>query len=225
MDVGGLLVRARARATLSRAELAGLAGTSSSAISAYERGAKSPTVATLDRLLAACGLQIRAELEPYLADLDAAVDALLAGPVELPNGLDRIAAAFEDAGVAWAFDGTTALVLHGLAAGASAHAEVVAVASDDLRRLMYGLGGVTVVDRDGEPIWESWLSVDLTRVGTCAAYTRIGGLALRTVAALAAPVRIVSADAAYPVLPLWDIEQAHPALAEVLARLRERRTV
>ncbi|MDX6198482.1 MAG: hypothetical protein QOJ79_1633 [Actinomycetota bacterium] len=210
---------------MSRTELARVAATSPSALSAYERGIRSPTVATLDRLLQACGLQIRPELEPYLADLDAAVDALLAGPVELPHNLDRLAAAFDEARVTWALDGRTALVLHGFAADRGTHVEVVAAASDELRRLMYGLGGVTIVDRDGEPIWDSWLSVDLERVGICTAYTRIGGLALRVVPELAAPVRIEVGSHVYPGLALWDIECAHPALAKVLARLRQRRTV
>jgi hypothetical protein len=170
-------------------------------------------------------LQIRAELEPYLADLDAAVDALLAGPAGLPDGLDRLAAAFDQAGVSWAFDGSTALALHGLAVAHGTHADVVAAGSDELRRFMYGLGGVGIVDRDGEPIWQSWLSVDLARVGTCVAYTGIGALSLRVVSELADPVRIVSGSAAFPASALWEIEQTHPALAEVLARLRERRTV
>jgi hypothetical protein len=181
-------------------------------------------VATLDRLLKACGLQIRAELEPYVDDLDAAVDALLAGPSELPHGHDRVAAALTEAGVSWAFDGNTALALHGLAAGGT-HAEVAVIGSDELRRLLYGLGGVGIVDRDGEPIWESWLSVDLARVGICSAYTRVGGLSVRVVAELARPVRIEKGGRTYPVLGLWELEHAHPALAEVLGRLRERRTV
>ncbi|MBK5305997.1 MAG: helix-turn-helix transcriptional regulator [Frankiaceae bacterium] len=224
MDVPRLLTTARSRAAWTRDELAAAAGTSRSALAAYEGGRRSPTVATLDRLLAACGLQIRAVLEPDLADLDAAVDALLVGPRELPDGLEGIAAAFDDAHVCWAFDGSTALALHGLAAGGT-HAQVVAVGSDELRRLMYGLGGVGIVDRDGEPLWDSWLAVDLTRVGVCSAYTRIGALSLRVVSELGDAVRITPGGRTYPTLALWDVEQAHPALAEVLARLRERRTV
>lgn len=220
-----LLRRGRARAALTRDEVASAAGTSRSALSQYERGVKSPTVATLDRLLAACGLQIRAELEPYLADIDAVVDAWLAGPYALPAALDRITAAFDEAQVAWAFDGATALALHGLAATAGTHAEVVAVASEELRRLMYDLGGVGIVDRDGEPIWDSWLSVDLERVGVCSAYTRIGALTLRLTTELGAVVRIATDTTTCPALALWDVEQAHAALAEVLARLRARRTV
>jgi hypothetical protein len=38
-------------------------------------------------------------------------------------------------------------------------------------------------------------------------------------------VRIETGGQAYPVPALLDIERAHPQLAEVLARLRERRTV
>ena len=224
MDVSNLLQRARMRAGLSRDQLADLAGTSRSALSAYERDVRSPTVATLDRLLRACGLQLRVELEPYVDDVDVAVDALLAGPAELPHGLDRVAAALADAAVAWAFDGSTALALHGLAASGT-HAEVAVVGSDELRRFLYGLGGVSIVDRDGEPIWESWLSVDLDLVGVCSAYTRVGGLAVRIVTELGSTVRIAHEDASYPALALWELERAHPALADVLGRLRERRTV
>lgn len=225
MDAAAVLLRARHRASLSRARLAELAGTSASALSAYERGIRSPTVATLNRLLAACGWQIRGRLEPYLADLDAAVDALLTGPNELPDGLDGIAAAFDEAQVSWALDGRSALVLHGLAAATGTHVEVAAVAADELRQLMYRLGGVGIVDGEGEPIWDSWLAVDLTRVGLCTAYTQIGALSLRVVSELGDVVRIARGGKAYPTLALWDVEQAHPALAEVLARLRERRTV
>jgi transcriptional regulator with XRE-family HTH domain len=39
------------------------AGTSHSAVAAYESGAKSPTAATLDRLVSACGFELVARLE------------------------------------------------------------------------------------------------------------------------------------------------------------------
>jgi transcriptional regulator with XRE-family HTH domain len=50
-----LLRRARTRAGLSQRALAGRAGTSQSAVAAIETGRKEPTVATLQRLLAATG--------------------------------------------------------------------------------------------------------------------------------------------------------------------------
>lgn len=51
----GMLKRARLSAGLTQAELARRAGTSQPAISAYESGARSPSVATMERLLAATG--------------------------------------------------------------------------------------------------------------------------------------------------------------------------
>lgn len=64
---GGLLIReARHRAGLTQAELARRAGTSQPAIARYERGDVSPRVATLDRLVRACGL----ELVPALVEFD-----------------------------------------------------------------------------------------------------------------------------------------------------------
>ncbi len=55
MDVGSTLRTARRRAGLSQGALAARAGTSQATISAYESGAKQPSVATLSRLLAATG--------------------------------------------------------------------------------------------------------------------------------------------------------------------------
>ena len=58
IDVSTTLRDARRRADLSQAELAARAGTSQATVSAYESGRKSPSVATLDRLLAATGSQL-----------------------------------------------------------------------------------------------------------------------------------------------------------------------
>lgn len=55
MQASEALRRARGDAGLSLRELAGRAGTSHSAIAAYEAGAKQPSVATLDRILEAAG--------------------------------------------------------------------------------------------------------------------------------------------------------------------------
>jgi uncharacterized protein len=62
MDASVLLRRARERAGLSQAALAAGAGTSQSAVARYETGAAQPSLATLERLLAACGdrLELRA---------------------------------------------------------------------------------------------------------------------------------------------------------------------
>lgn len=58
MRVGTVLRRARQRAGLSQEELARRAGTSQATISAYENGAKEPSLRTLDRVLAAAGARL-----------------------------------------------------------------------------------------------------------------------------------------------------------------------
>jgi transcriptional regulator with XRE-family HTH domain len=61
VDPGQTLKRARRGAALSQSELARRAGTSQATISAYESGAKEPSLSTLERLLAATGhrLEVR----------------------------------------------------------------------------------------------------------------------------------------------------------------------
>ncbi len=78
MDTAELLRQARARSDLTQAEVARRSGTDPSVLSAYERGRRLPSIATLDRLLAVCGLQLHAELEPLHADLDRQIDQLAA---------------------------------------------------------------------------------------------------------------------------------------------------
>lgn len=67
----GLLLDARRRAGLSQRQLAVLAGTSPAAIAQYETGRRDPTVATLARIIEACGM----ELCMTATDLDLAARA------------------------------------------------------------------------------------------------------------------------------------------------------
>ena len=60
----GLIRLARDKAGLTQSELAGRAGSSQQAISAYETGRQEPTLPTLERLIAAAGFEMRIRLEP-----------------------------------------------------------------------------------------------------------------------------------------------------------------
>lgn len=72
----GLLRLARDKAGMTQTELATVAGVTQQSISAYETGRKEPTLPTLQRLLAAAGLEMRIRLEPI--DLhDATLEAFL----------------------------------------------------------------------------------------------------------------------------------------------------
>ena len=61
MNAASAIRGARRRAGLTQSELAARAGTSQATVSAYESGRKQPSVATLDRLLAAAGSQLVVE--------------------------------------------------------------------------------------------------------------------------------------------------------------------
>lgn len=62
VDAALLLRTVRSEAGLSLRELAAVAGTSHSTLSAYEHGAKTPTVDTLDRIVRAAGFSLDTEL-------------------------------------------------------------------------------------------------------------------------------------------------------------------
>jgi transcriptional regulator with XRE-family HTH domain len=242
--VSRLLARARARAQLSREELALAAGTSRSAVASYESGRHSPTVRTLERLLAACDLRLLMTLEPLLASLDAKVDAML-GPVpeldtaswsRLADSLDDLGPAVDAAGrpalrragpVQWAVDGASALVLHGLAAPAE-DLDIVVVLDEALRFWMRAVSLQGVDER--ERAVRDWLDADLERInGALGAprYSSLGFVAVRVVAQVPVTVRISVPwlDRALPVATVYEVERTHPGYAEVLARWRERRPV
>lgn len=92
MDVAKLLLEARDVAGITQVDLAARAGISKTALCRYERSTASPTVAVLDGLLAAAGLQVRVSLEPLLADVDLRLDEMLASSADV----DRVAAAVGD---------------------------------------------------------------------------------------------------------------------------------
>jgi transcriptional regulator with XRE-family HTH domain len=72
----GLLRLARDKAGITQRELARAAGVSQQSISSYETGRKEPTLPTLQRLLAAAGLEMRIRLEP-LDYHDATLEAFM----------------------------------------------------------------------------------------------------------------------------------------------------
>lgn len=245
-DSGGLLRRAREQARLSQTTLAKLAGLDRSMVNQYENGRRSPTVATLDALLAACGLQARVLLEPLMADVDARVDALVAGPVpELPGQawaalvrslLDLpgavkfgFGAPLERRGpVTWAVDGAPALALHQLAVepDAAETLTVVAVFDDALR---WWLRAVQLkgVDRREYPV-QDWLDADRERIVEGldgVRYSLAGFVRVRVVEQLPATVAMTVAwwDDPVPVVTVDEVEQSNPVYGELLARWRQTR--
>jgi transcriptional regulator with XRE-family HTH domain len=96
-EVKAVVRAARDRVGLTQQQLAAASGIAQAQIARYESGAAIPTVRVLDRLLGSCGLQVRFELEHRHADLDGAIEAHLALPIDRRfNGFGRGAHALLD---------------------------------------------------------------------------------------------------------------------------------
>lgn len=72
----GLIRLARSKAGLTQAQLAEQAGVSQQTVSAYETGRMDPTLSSLERLIAAVGLEMRIQLKPS-DDQDASLAAYM----------------------------------------------------------------------------------------------------------------------------------------------------
>lgn len=223
MDAAALLRQARVEAGLSQRLLAKAAGTSRSTVAGYESGAMSPTVRQLDRLLAACGLQVRPVLERQGADVDEALEAALAGTADLHlDDVLRFAASLDAAEVSWAVDGATAVALQGLAVE---HRErCVAVVDNDAARRWLRSVWARGTNRDGFPIAPSWdESAEMVRVYVRhQVYTRLGFVKLRFLDEAPDAVSMVVGERLLPVLPLLALERYHGDLAALLAAYRAR---
>jgi transcriptional regulator with XRE-family HTH domain len=66
MDIADIVKRARRSADITQAELARRAGTSQPAVAAYEKGARAPSVETLQRLVSACECDLELSVRPHV---------------------------------------------------------------------------------------------------------------------------------------------------------------
>jgi transcriptional regulator with XRE-family HTH domain len=66
MDIARLVREARSDAGITQAELARRAGTAQPAVAAYETGMRTPSVATLERLLSACECDLELHARPRI---------------------------------------------------------------------------------------------------------------------------------------------------------------
>jgi hypothetical protein len=186
------------------------------------RGKVSPSVRTLDRLLAAAGLQIRAELEPLLADLDARVDVALAAATAPLDGaaVGRLRDVLGGQPIAWGLDAETALRAHGL--GFSSEVLQVALAFDEAARGWFFRARVR--GTGGDPV--SWFDADLAGAQEYLGRMALGPFGMIGIRLQERPPETVRIEVApglvVPVLTVDEVERGRPDLAEVLARLRER---
>jgi transcriptional regulator with XRE-family HTH domain len=95
VSAGAILSDARRQAGLSQRELARRAGTSQAAIARIETGRQDPSLGTLERLLAACGLELRVTLAPRDRHDEGLMESMVRlGPEDRLRSLEEEAAFF-----------------------------------------------------------------------------------------------------------------------------------
>ncbi len=242
MDVGALLKQARARAGLSQRKLAQRCGSSDTSIADIEAGRVSPTLRMLERLLAACDLELSGTLEPLRDPLALLVAAYREQPEIEQDVIARWASSLDDRDepgiwrmarrgpVTWAFDGASALRLQGFGAPlpSCASACLVVEWNEASRFWLRAVQAHGVGPR--EMPFADWLGGELEEAAQSlrgrVTHVLPGFAMIRLVERLPATTRITLLELGVevPALRLDEVERAHPHHAAVLGRLREEET-
>ncbi|MEU4529233.1 helix-turn-helix transcriptional regulator [Micromonospora ureilytica] len=206
---------------LSQRQLAALAEVDQAAVARFERGARAPTIAVLERLLAAMDVQLVIGVEPLDAHLDARIDGLAARPIAERIdglGLDRLLDRLTD--FPQVITGSTAALLQG--APVPVDALEIALRWQDSKPFTrwlethYGqrwnarwgeFGGVWLEPEEpGEHLWS----------------TRYGEIRATMCDELPETIEVRHGGRSYQVVPLVELELSEPRAAELLRRYRDR---
>ncbi|MBQ0990798.1 helix-turn-helix transcriptional regulator [Micromonospora sp. H61] len=206
---------------LSQRQLAALAEVDQAAVARFERGERAPTIAVLERLLAAMDVQLVVGVEPLDAHLDARIDDLAARPIAERIdglGLDRLLDRLTD--FPQAITGSAAALLQG--APVPVDALEIALRWQDSKPFTrwletnYGqrwnarwgeFGGVWLEPEEpGEHLWS----------------TRYGEIRATMCDELPETIEVRHGGRSYQVVPLVELELSEPRAAELLRRYRNR---
>ncbi|MEU8160207.1 helix-turn-helix domain-containing protein [Micromonospora parva] len=206
---------------LSQRQLAALAEVDQAVVARLERGERAPSIAVLERLLAAMDVQLVVGFEPLDAHLDAQIDDLAARPIAERIdglGLDRLLDRLTD--FPQVITGCTAALLQG--APVPVDALEIALRWQDAKAFTrwleanYGqrwnarwgeFGGVYLEPEEpGEHLWS----------------TRYGEVRATMCDELPETIEVHHGGRSYQVVPLVELELSEPRAAELLRRYRDR---
>ncbi|MDG9677344.1 helix-turn-helix transcriptional regulator [Micromonospora sp. DH14] len=219
----GTVIRAQRHSReLSQAELADVAGVSQATVARIEGGNRAPSIAVLERLLAAMDVQLVVGVEPLDAHLDARIDDLATRPIAERIdglGLDRLLDRLTD--FPQVITGCTAALLQG--APVPVDALEIALRWQDAKPFTrwleanYGqrwnarwgeFGGVWLEPEEpGEHLWS----------------TRYGEIRATMCDELPETIEVRHGGRSYQVVPLVELALSEPRAAELLRRYRDRR--
>lgn len=227
-ELGTALRRHRDRAQWTQRQLADAAGVSPTTIAHLERGSRAPSLPMLTRLFATLGSQLRFEVEPLDAHVDAEMDRLAEIPLDgrvRQSGVDLAVADLNALRIPHVVEGAAAALLHGVP---------IPVAAVDLDLRWADADELTTwLDRRWARRWdERWQDFgfqapDPRLVGAHDWWLIFDGaedLRLRAEMCDELPdaIEIHHRGTSYRIRPLHEIEIADPRTADLLRRYRSR---
>jgi transcriptional regulator with XRE-family HTH domain len=221
--VGSILVAERSRAQLSQAQLAERAGVSQQWLSRLERGAVNSSFATVQRILAVLGKQLRVEAVPLRAEVDIDIDRGLALREEeraVDIGLHRILLD-RLSGINFAIAGRLAAFAQGAPMSSPSWIDIV-VASKDLDALADVMAKSFCMRWN--PKWEDWGhgSTDPREPGVPRWQFGLSDMRLHIVDELPPTIEVRVGEHVLRVVPVADIERDDPWLHRLMTRWRNR---
>ncbi|MEV4118975.1 helix-turn-helix transcriptional regulator [Micromonospora sp. NPDC049645] len=219
--IGTAIRQQRQSRELSQCELAELAGISQATVARIEGGDRAPSIAVLERVLAAMDVQLVIGVEPLDAHLDARIDDLAAQPIAERIdglGLDELLDRLPD--VPQVLTGSTAALLQG--APVPVDALEIALRWRDAKpftRWLEANYGQRWNARWGE-FGGVWLEPE--EPGEHRWSTRYGEIRATMCDELPETVEVRHGGRSYQVVPLVELELREPRAAELLRRYRNR---
>ncbi|MEU8333612.1 helix-turn-helix transcriptional regulator [Micromonospora sp. NPDC048839] len=208
---------------LSQCELAELTGVSQATVARIEGGDRAPSIAVLERLLAAMDVQLVVGVEPLDAHLDARIDDLAARPITEridALGLDGLLGRLPD--FAQAITGSTAALLQG--APVPVDALEIALRWQDSKPFTRWLE--TNYSQRWNARWEEfggvWLEPE--EPGEHRWSTRYGEIRATMCDELPETIEVRHGERSYQVVPLVELELTEPRAADLLRRYRDRQS-
>ncbi|MEV1318013.1 helix-turn-helix transcriptional regulator [Micromonospora arborensis] len=206
---------------LSQCELAELAGISQAMVARIEGGDRAPSLAVLERLLAAMDVQLVVGVEPLDAHLDARIDDLASQSIAEridALGLDRLLGRLSD--FPQVIIGSTAALLQG--APVPVDALEIALRWQDSKPFTRWLE--TNYGQRWNARWEEfggvWLEPE--EPGEHRWSTRYGEIRATMCDELPETIEVRHGERSYQVVPLVELELTEPRAADLLRRYRDR---
>lgn len=220
--LGQTVRRQRELHCLTQEQLAGRSGVSQGTIARIEGGRRGARLPTVERLLAALGVQLTVGVEPLDAHIDAAIAELASAPLAdriADTDIDRVMKHLGD--LPYVFDGPTAALLQG--APVPAEAVDVAIAWRDADAFTDWL--TANYGQRWNAAWQQfgYLRLDPREPGEHRWQTIRGEVRARFCDELPASIEVHHGGRSYRVVPLADVHIDDPRVARLLDRYRATR--